>query len=389
MIDELLDALQVDRLPRFDFLSESLGALVTGAQDIEPIVHSFKNAQHLRIGIRDILGRDEIQSTHRALADVADVCLQTVVQHEYEKSLAELTYGDHGNDPKIEETECPLVLLALGKLGGREPNYHSDLDVIFLYQHDQEFESRLPAGVTGQFFFSQLAANITRFVNHSVRLGSLYELDCRLRPTGKSGSLAVSLNEFSRYFESDQGKLWERQALCKARPVFGTSALREHTMQLVRHAIVDKAWQPEMAAEISEMRLALQQDCGDHNLKRGVGGTVDVEFAVQALQLKHAAQNDSVLVTGTLESIDVLVERGFLSVEAGVDFARNYQWLRNVESRLRLINTTARHDLPDDEMSLKKLAFLLDADSPAAVRSLVAEARRAVRQRYLDVFAAL
>ena len=334
MIDELVDALQVEHLPDYCFLSESLTELVSGAEDIEPIVHSFKNAQHLGVGVRDILGRDEIQTTHRALSDVAEVCLQTVVQHEYITLLHHYT-PTNASWSEMQST-CPFVVVGLGKLGGREPNYHSDLDLIFLYRPDLRFESGLPTGVSNQHFFSQLAANISRFISHSPRFGKLFEMDSRLRPTGKSGPLAVSTVEFERYFLSGQGWLWERQALCKARPVFGSTDLRNAVANLIQKVICNTRWSPQQAVEIDRMRAVLQQDCSDANLKRGEGGTVDVEFLIQALQLKHARNDRSVLLTGTLQSLFQLVAHGYLKKESGAELAANYRLLRGVEARLRL-----------------------------------------------------
>ena len=403
MIDELMDSLQVEHLPSLGFLQELMAELVKGAEDIEPIVHSFKNALHLRVGIRDILGRDEIQNTHKALADVAEVCFQTVVRHEYRKLLRR--YTDLPTDDWSQlENDCPFVVLALGKLGGREPNYHSDLDLIFLYESCDEFELHFSAEpqsslatsesgngdrISSQFFFGQLAANVTQFIAHSKNFGRLYELDCRLRPTGKSGRLAISLEEFSRYFASGEGWLWERQALCKARPVFGSKPLRAKAMELVVDAIQGVSWCPTMANEIKETRLALQQDHLRRNLKRGRGGTVDVEFAIQSLQLKYSSQDPSILVPGTLEAIRKLVDKGFLDESVGMSLAESYQLFRGVEARLRLINTTARHDLPENGVVLEKLAFLLDFSSSELLRQRVEESRVSVRQTFLELFSRL
>lgn len=394
MIDELMDALQVAQLPSFEFLRISLLELVNGAEDIEPIVHSFKNAQHLCVGIRDILGRDSIQKIHRTLSDIAEVCLQTVVAHELAKLILQLEIRVEGFETDADyhselEDIIPFVVLGLGKLGGREPNYHSDLDLIFLYRKDQEFESRLPSHVSSQSFFSELAANVIRSITHSQQHGRLFELDCRLRPTGKSGSLAVSMEEFARYFRTGQGWLWERQALCKSRDIFGSSEMRKLSSQLVRQAIVDVEWNPEMAKEIDTMRLAMEQDCSDRNLKRGKGGTVDVEFAIQAMQLKHARDNGSLLFLGTLAAIEELESLGILNRKSGRTLAENYQFLRSVEARLRLINTTARHDLPAEGVLLRKLAFLLNFSSAADLCESVETARSKIRDQYTAVFSCL
>ncbi|MFK7766894.1 MAG: bifunctional [glutamate--ammonia ligase]-adenylyl-L-tyrosine phosphorylase/[glutamate--ammonia-ligase] adenylyltransferase [Mariniblastus sp.] len=386
MIDELVDALQLDALPSRDWLAESMDELSKGAVDLAPIIHSFKNTQHMRVGIRDILGRDDVRQTNQTLSHIAEICLQTVVQYLYQQLFLKHANSD---SPDFSMGECPLVILGLGKLGGREPNYHSDLDVIFLYESDCEknhqFRASLKEGVTGQFFFSELAAQLTQFFGHHPTLGRLYEIDSRLRPTGRSGSLAVSMEEFQRYFESGKGQLWERQALCKARPVFGADANRTRAMELVHRAIKTVEWNPEMAGQIDSMRQAMQNDASVRNLKRGEGGTVDVEFAIQMLQLKYARENDSVLVPGTLNAIEKLVEMKYLDSASGKRLSEGYQLLRSVEARLRLMNTTARHDLPEKEKSLAKLAYLLNFEDAARLEKTVSDTRTEIRSEFTRI----
>ena len=165
---------------------------------------------------------------------------------------------------------------------------------------------------SNQHFFSQLGQRIIKVVTHIGPHGRLYEIDPRLRPTGKSGSLAVSLEEFERYFAEGRGQLWERQALCKARPICGTSAAQQRAMEVIRRVIVGYDWQPSSAEEIRHMRIRMQQSASDQNLKRGIGGTVDVEFIVQMLQLKYVDQYPEILTPGTLDAIAALRRAGLL-----------------------------------------------------------------------------
>ncbi len=206
MIDELMDSLVLDRLPTYESLESTLDALCHGAEDIDPILHSFKSFQHLRVGVRDILGKDDLRDCHRALSDVAEVCLQQIAQREYAAMVHR--YGV----PMIAQQDgskqaCGWVIVAMGKLGGREPNYHSDLDVVFLFDADghteQQRRARRGDGTTNQHFFSQLGQRIIKQVTNMGPQGRLYELDPRLRPTGQSGSLAVSLEEFRAILRKD------------------------------------------------------------------------------------------------------------------------------------------------------------------------------------------
>lgn len=382
MIDELVDALQMDRLPTRDRLIENIREMSKGAVDLLPILHSFKNTQHMRVGVRDILGRDDVVETHRTLSEVAQACLSTAAKHQTEVMFEK--YAKSGRLEELKRLELPLVILALGKFGGHEPNYHSDLDIVFVYNSEPElvrqFESCFEDGTSCQFFFSELAAAITRFIGHSNRIGRLYEVDGRLRPTGKSGSLAVSLDEFERYFESGKGRLWERQALCKARPVFGTDANQALVMNLVYRAITVIPWQDQWKGGIRSMRMALQNDCSDRNLKRGAGGTVDVEFITQMLQLQHAPKDPSVLVQGTRDAIARFKSLGILEATTADLLTEGYQLLRSVEARLRLMNTTARHDLPEDPKQLAKLAYLLNYEDASLMSHEVSQQRKTIRE---------
>ena len=379
MIDELMDALQLQQLPKYQRLADNLKELARGAEDLHLIVLSFKNAYHLRVGIRDILGRDEIRDTHRTLSDIAEVCLQTIARRQYDLLIQKLA----ANPDKAPLADLsPLVILGLGKLGGREPNYHSDLDVIFLYDKDESFEAVLGSQTTSQFFFSELAANITRSITQSTASGRLYELDSRLRPTGKSGALAVSVEEFLRYFRSGKGQLWERQSLCKARVVFGGPERATKAVKIVQDAILVEPWKDSMAGEVHKMRLAMQKGATKQNLKRGVGGTVDIEFAIQMLQLKHLADDPSLLAPGTLEATERLIRAGILPKEQGQTLMDAYQLLRSVEARLRLMNVTARHDLPTNQAQLTKLAFLLNYAGPDELVDAISSCRKTVREQF-------
>jgi glutamate-ammonia-ligase adenylyltransferase len=389
MIDELMDSLVLDRLPTRESLEATLDDLCRGAIDVEPILQSFKHSQHLRVGVRDILNRDDIQATHRALSDIAEVCLAEITRREYAQLVTK--YGEPAvRDGKRAGQPCSLILLALGKLGGREPNYHSDLDIVFLYEADGTTQSKHPSRrdttTTNQHFFSQLAQRIIKVVTQLGPHGRLYELDPRLRPTGKSGSLAVPLDEFARYFESGKAQLWERQSLCKARPIFGTDAAVTSTMQIVGRCIVEPPWSVDNVEQIRVMRHKLQETASPHNLKRGPGGTVDIEFIVQMLQLRHAAASPDVLVPGTLDALAELREHGYLADEAADFLSESYRFLRSVESGLRLMNTTARHDLPDDEHETDKLAYLLGYESAQSLLDDCREYTRENRQRFQRVF---
>ncbi|MEX0642342.1 MAG: glutamate-ammonia-ligase adenylyltransferase, partial [Pirellulales bacterium] len=398
MIDELMDSLLVEHLPTLAILEDSLAELCKGAEDIDPILHSFKNAQHLRVGVRDVLGKDDVRATHAALADVAEACLKQIATREYDRLIdkfgvptiqrpsdeslgSEIVRQNWKRYADREGDACEPVVLALGKLGGREPNYHSDLDLIFLYEFGGQTIGRnrgshnggTSGGTVNSHFFSEFGQRLIRVANHLGPHGRLYEVDARLRPTGRSGALAVSFDGFARYFAEGSGQLWERQSLCKARRVLGSEKAGQAAMEIVAQAAFGTPWRPEFATEIRQMRMRLQETASKRNLKRGLGGTVDTEFVVQMLQLKHGGADPTIRVPGTLDALEALKNGGYLSAVDAEYFCQSYRFQRSIEARIRLMDATGRHELPDSDHELGKLAYLLGYTNPQA---LVAEAER-------------
>ncbi len=381
MIDELMDSLLVDSLPPAEVLASTLADLVRGAEDLDPILHSFKNAQHLRVGVRDILGKDDIRDTHATLAMVADNCIRQIANYELER--LQQKFGKPMIGPIAPEAEvaddlrerfaaregdtCELVILALGKLGGSEPNYHSDLDLVFLYEADgMTFFTGRGSGysTSNSHFFSELGQRIIKVASRIGPFGRLYEVDARLRPTGKSGALALPVDGLLKYFRTS-AQLWERQAICKARVIYGSPRAADYTMEAIHQAAFGPTWSNESAREICDMRMRLEESATDRNLKRGRGGTVDTEFLVQMLQLKHGGNDPSVRVPGTLLALTALEKGGYLALDDAEFFRRSYRFQRNVEARIRLMNSAGRHEFPTDRHELAKLAYLLgkrDAD---------------------------
>jgi [glutamine synthetase] adenylyltransferase / [glutamine synthetase]-adenylyl-L-tyrosine phosphorylase len=376
MLDELLDSLLLDRLPTLELLNATLSDLCRGAEDISPALHSFKNAQQLRVGVRDILGKEKVEATLGALSDIAEACLREITQVEYDKLAAKL------GEPTIAEGDgagntSGFAIVAMGKFGGRELNYYSDLDLVFLYEAEgatvHPRRTRRDTTTNNQHFFSELGQRIIKTASQLGPYGRLYEIDPRLRPTGKSGTLTTSLPEFDRYFSSGQGQLWERQALCKARVVFASHDFAPRVAQALRAAAFSQPWRDADAQGVWQMRQRLEEKTTPGSLKRGPGGLVDIEFLVQMLQLKHGARVASLAVTSTMAALDALAAAGILKPDDHEFFTSTYRFLRTIQSRLRLMSTTARDDLPDDPRELAKLAGLLGYTSG---EGLLADCRR-------------
>lgn len=369
MIESLMDSLMLDKLPSRAFMTRTLEELCHSAEDIEPILHAFKNDQILRVGVRDLLRKESIRDTTDALSAIAETCLREITLREYRQLALKFGQPNVGEGPR-KGKPAEMVVLGMGKLGGAELNYHSDLDIIFLYEAEGETTPVLEGGygrrqstTTNQHFFAELGQKIIRAVSRLGPYGRLYEVDARLRPTGQSGPLAVSLDEFARYYKKGSGRLWERQALCKARIVVGSPRMTKATQAVLARAAFDHTWEPQHAEQVRKMRSRLEQTTAGFDLKRGAGGIVDVEFLVQMFQLRHGRRNSAIRHPNTLTALDRLAESGILS-EADYRLLHDgYVFLRNLEASLRLTSSTARARLPDDEIEVARLVHLMRADS--------------------------
>ncbi len=384
MIDELIDSLLMNRLPSTSRLDAHSIELCRGAADIDLILHSFKNGAHLNIGVRDMLGKEPVEATHAAIADTAEACLRRVI--EYEQAILAERYGDPTNE-KGEAAE--LVTLALGKLGGREPNYHSDLDAIFLYSEEGETKRRVGghrSTMTHQLFFNQLAGRVVARINKAGTSGQLYELDSRLRPTGQEGLIAVSIEDFLQQFRQETAPLWQRLAICKARAISGSPKLCKKTNAAIARTIQETRWDPQMASEIRQLRERMQQTASSENLKRAEGGTVDVEVIGQMLTLRHASQSPEIIKQGTTASLAALAAAGYLSEKRSLELIHGYRTLRRVEARLRLMNNPARHELPEDDEAMKNLAYLMNEPDPDMIVAQCRQARQNNRRLFDQIF---
>ena len=353
MIDSLMDSLVLDKLPTRENMQQTLAELCRAAEDIDPILHSFKNDQQLCVGVRDILGKEDIQATTGALSrhrrDVPGADRRAGVRAAG-RPLRPAAGGRRpprrpavrNGHPRAGQVRRP------GDELPQRPRRHLPLRGRRAHRRRRPGRPRRQS-TTNQHFFSELGQRIIKTASQLSGYGRLYEVDARLRPTGKSGTLATTFDEFARYFTSGGGQLWERQALCKARVVYGSPRAAKAAMAAVAKAAFAHRWRRKDAVEIRQMRQRLEETApaaGD--LKRGPGGIVDIEFLVQMLQLKHARGNPSLRVPNTLAALGELYRAGLLAVDDYEFFDVSYRLLRTIEGRLRLMNSTARDQLPQD-----------------------------------------
>jgi glutamate-ammonia-ligase adenylyltransferase len=358
---ELLDTLVRADLVRVHRAAEDLDAelqaLLPRDGDFEEsleVLRRFRNQEFLRIGINDLQSVLRPGEVSAELSILAEVCLRSAGTIAARDICAR--YG---------RAELPgqMVVLALGKLGGGELNYNSDLDLIFVYEEEQP-------PISAQEFFSKLAQRLMTVLQVTTREGIVYRIDTRLRPSGRSGPLVSSLEGFRRYHETS-AQLWERQALIKARPVAGTPALQERVAAIVADFVYRAPLSAIDVREIRRLRWRMERELAKEgrervNIKTGRGGLVDVEFLTQMLQLHCGPREPRVRIGNTLGALEVLSHIGMLPADDYALLVDGYRFLRRVENSLRLAYDRPVEDLDRTHMDLRPLAkrmgYVGDAD---------------------------
>jgi glutamate-ammonia-ligase adenylyltransferase len=385
MIDDLLDSLILNQPRNLEELRAEIRALCRGVEKpevVEQILRSYQDKELLRIGVRDLLGKDDVRATTAALSDVAESLLLESTARQLEKVLE--CYGNPilAEGPSTAQP-CRFALLALGKLGGREMSYHSDLDLVFVYEGEGQTEAIRAADaandcsrIDNNQFYTELAQRIIRALGQPGPLGRLYEVDMRLRPTGKSGRLVVSLAEFRRYYNEGHAQIWERQSLTRARVVCGDTDFGGDVIKEIHRAMYGIPWSPAIVDEIRAMRSRLEATASPRSLKRGPGGLTDVEFLVQMMQIKYGASHHHVVRTNTWEALEALRDIGVLSALEHQALADGYSFLRLAEARLRIVTNRPLNEFPEEPAELEKFARRIGFDDQTTSASGKFQAER-------------
>ncbi len=296
-----------------DFLSETqrrlrLAKTVGKKRDA---LRRFKLPEFLRIGARDILGYADFLQTVAEISDFAEACVRAALA--------------------ICEAPAGFAVIGMGKLGGRELNYASDIDLIFM--HDDHVDQSI-ANKVGEAVRDTLA--------EATPAGFVFRVDLRLRPEGRFGPISRSVGSCAAYFES-WAEPWERQALVKARVVAGDEELGAEFLRLAEAFVYRKATDDAFVRAIQENKRLLERQTARHgeardNVKQGIGGIRDVEFAVQQLQLIAGGRMPEVRTGNTLEALERLANSGLLDSSEKAVFAEGYVFLRDVEHRLQIMD---------------------------------------------------
>ena len=350
-----------------DYTTSSAVAL---AADSDPLraLRRWKRRELVRIAARDLLGLAGLAVVAAELAALAEVCLARALE--------------------AAEPAVPFAIIGMGKLGGRELNYASDVDVLFVHDLDGH------AGTADATEAERVARAVMRVMTEPTPDGIVFRTDADLRPEGRAGPLVRSLDSYASYYDR-WARNWEFQALIKARPVAGDEDLGRRFMQLIDPHVWPDVLDADAVQEARAMKARAEAETArkgltDRELKRGRGGIRDIEFAVQLLQLVHGRNDTSIRSATTLDALEQLADGAYVERSDANRLADAYVFLRTVEHRLQLRDEQQTHTLPTDVDARIRLARVLgyrDRPEGSALEAFEADHRshqaavRAIHER--------
>ncbi|MDB6164627.1 MAG: glutamate-ammonia ligase adenylyltransferase, partial [Xanthomonadaceae bacterium] len=352
------------------------------------LLRRFRAAESTRLVWRDVLGRDDVDATLAGSTQLAECCLQLALD-ALEREFVQ-RYGVVRNAAGVAQR---LVVFGLGKLGGGELNFSSDIDLVYAYDSDSGVAPESSGGsrsIATEDYFARLGQQLARLLGEVTTDGFCHRVDLRLRPFGNSGRIALSFAGMEQYFQRE-GRDWERYAWQKARPVAGDLAAGERFLDVLRpfvyrryldYGALDglREMKATIAAEVARKELA-------DDIKRGPGGIREIEFLVQALQLIRGGREAALRERRLLPALAALVDAGHIGADAGVALRDAYRFLRRLENRLQMLRDAQTHALPDRSEDRARIACGLGATDWDALRRQLDNHRARVNTEFSALLA--
>lgn len=331
-------------------------------------LRNLKRRETLRIGVNDVLKINTLAETTKQLSILAKTLNAALFDlcHKEVESKYGLTYK--------KKRYC---LIALGKLGGDELNYSSDIDLILFFDKNSKASKGSP-----KEYFEVLSEAAYLYIQNSTAVtdkGYLFRVDFRLRPDGRNSPICRTLKDFIQYYES-RGEDWERQMLIKMSFAAGSMELYNSFADYIRHFIYPASFSASPLLQIARIKQTIEKKIGlAENIKLFRGGIRDIEFSIQALQMLNGGNNIRVRSVNSLEAIQLLNNENLLSSDEAALLSSAYEFYRRIEHFLQLMNDKQTHIIPDDDEMIEKLAVLLNLKNGAAFRKKLELTRKNVR----------
>ena len=356
---------------------ESRASLAPTAADAQRILREWRRREMLRVAWRDIAGRAGVTETLHALSDFADASIRAAA------SAAHLhLQAVFGKPRNANAAQVPLIVLGMGKLGGRELNFSSDIDLVFLFSEKGQTDG--PREVENEEYFNRLGRELIRLLDVRNEDGFVFRVDMRLRPFGDSGPLVVSLASLEDYLQ-ENGRDWERYAWIKARPIVGLDAYSPAYQEFVRPFVYRRYLDFGVIESLRDMKALIAREVSrrelDQHLKLGRGGIREIEFIVQSMQLVRGGSDRRLQNASLLEVLPMLAGSKLMSPADIAELTGAYFVLRKAENALQQIRDEQTHSLPAEAIDRARLSLNMGLpDWPASSASIDAARDHVARQ---------
>ncbi|MBT5746843.1 MAG: bifunctional [glutamate--ammonia ligase]-adenylyl-L-tyrosine phosphorylase/[glutamate--ammonia-ligase] adenylyltransferase, partial [Gammaproteobacteria bacterium] len=357
---------------------------VKNDQQLSIALRQFRRQEMVRIAARDLAGWGDYHSTVAEVSALADVCISETLDLLYRWQC------DEEGTPKGEQSGKPqqMIVVAMGKLGARELNFSSDIDLIFAYPEDGETRGRRP-WISNQEFFTNLGRRLIKAINSNTAGGFVFRVDMRLRPFGEAGALASSFDAMEDYYQL-HGRSWERYAWIKGRVVAGEQIVGEALMAMLRPFIYRRYFDYSAFESLREMKLMIARQVRKKGMlddvKLGPGGIREVEFIGQAFQLVRGGAEKELQIRPILQVLPLLRDRDEISEAQYQMLVDAYIFLRNTEHRIQEYEDRQTQRLPESDERRELMAESMQFKTWDLFYAQLTQHRDAVQQQFEQLF---
>tara|TARA_R110000744_G_scaffold20143_6_gene52927 strand:+ start:4232 stop:7231 length:3000 start_codon:yes stop_codon:yes gene_type:complete len=349
------DQLLSTKTPNYKvMLSEDVDKCSTEEQ-LQHCLRMFRLEQMVHIAVGDFLLDIMLDESLKRLSSLADNMI--IAANDWLLTLCQDKWGVPVNSAGESQS---LLVYGMGKLGGQELNFSSDIDLIFVYPEAGETQG-LRRSIDNQLFFTRLGQKLITALNQKTADGFVYRVDMRLRPFGESGPLVLSFNAMENYYQ-DQGRDWERYAMLKAR-LIGESDYHGQLSNMLRPFVYRRYIDFSVIDSLRRMKAMIAQEVRrkqlNNNIKLGAGGIREVEFIVQVFQMIRGGRDSDLQHRNLLTVLPLLVTHGELTQQSAKILTDSYRFLRRVENIIQALNDQQTQTLPDDELDQLRLVTIL------------------------------
>ena len=345
-------------------------SIETSSTDFDSMLRKFRNQAMLGIIWRDLNGLSTLEESLEDLTRLAEVCIHRALGHHNE-----ILSGRHG-EPEGQR----LIVLAMGKLGGRELNLSSDVDLVFVFPHDGETTGKRKLSYSE--YFTRLTRAVITTLSEQTEHGFVFRVDTRLRPYGDSGPLVVSEAAIEQYYQRE-GREWERYALIKARPIAGDIQAGEKLLARLRPFVYRRYVDFGVFESLREMAQKLGDEANrrgwETDIKRGPGGIREAEFFIQSFQLLRGGKEPALQTNSFFNATQAVADLNMVERSVIEEITSGYSYLRTLENRLQALHDQQTHTLPESKADQQALTAAMNETSWVALCKTQERHRQTIR----------